>query len=38
MELTENGNFRLYAANGRRKWQTSVSLLQTETEKGSLLS
>jgi hypothetical protein len=29
---TENGNFCLFAANGNRKWQPSVGLLQTETE------
>jgi hypothetical protein len=23
-ELTKKGNFRLFAANGKRKWQTSV--------------
>ncbi len=28
----ENGNFRLFAANGAAKRQTSVGLLQTETE------
>jgi hypothetical protein len=32
MELTENGNFRLFAANGKRKRQTSVCLLETEME------
>ncbi len=31
-ELTKNGNFRLFAANGKWKGQTSVSLLQTEME------
>jgi hypothetical protein len=30
----ENGNFRLFAANGERKWQTSVCLLQMETGNG----
>jgi hypothetical protein len=35
-ELTENGNFRLFAANGKRKRQTSVCFLQTEI--GSLFS
>jgi hypothetical protein len=30
MELMENSNFRLFAANGKRKWQTSVCFLQTE--------
>jgi hypothetical protein len=33
-EPTENGNFGLLAANGKRERQTSV-LLKTETEKGS---
>jgi hypothetical protein len=37
-ELTENGNFRLFSANGKRKRQTSVCLLQTETENGHLFS
>ncbi len=37
-ELTENGNFQLFAANEKPNWQTSVCLLQTETEKGSLFS
>jgi hypothetical protein len=32
MELTENGNFRLFAANGKQKRQTSVRLLQMRTE------
>jgi hypothetical protein len=36
-ELTENGNFRLLAANGKRERQTSV-LLKTETENGSFFS
>ncbi len=36
--LTESGNFRLLAENGKRKWQTSVCLLQTETENRSLFS
>jgi hypothetical protein len=31
-------NFCLFAANGKRKLQTSVCLLQTEMEKGSLFS
>jgi hypothetical protein len=35
IELTENGYFRLFAANGKRKRQTSVCLLQTEIENGS---
>jgi hypothetical protein len=34
----EKGNFRLYAANGKRKRQTSVCLLQTETENISFFS
>jgi hypothetical protein len=34
----ENSHFRLFIANEKRKWQTSVSLLQTETENGSLFS
>jgi hypothetical protein len=29
-ELAENGNFCLFAANGKWKQQTSVCLLQTE--------
>ncbi len=33
-ELTENGNFRLFAAIGKLKRQTSVCLLQTETGNG----
>ncbi len=32
-EQTENGNFSLFSANGKRKWQSSVWLLQKETEK-----
>jgi hypothetical protein len=36
MELTENSNFQLFAANGKRKRQTSVCLLQTETVNGRL--
>ncbi len=34
MELTEKekGNFGLFAANGKRKPQTSVSLQETENE------
>ncbi len=36
MELKENGNFCLFAANGKRKQQTSVCFLQTEN--GSLFS
>jgi hypothetical protein len=31
-ELTENGNFRLFAANGKWKRQTSVCLLDTGNE------
>jgi hypothetical protein len=34
----ENGKFRSLSANGKWKWQTSVCLLQTETENGSLFS
>jgi hypothetical protein len=37
-ELTENGNFRLFAANRKWKRQTSVCFLQMETENGSLFS
>jgi hypothetical protein len=37
-ELTQNGNFCLFAANRKQKWQMSVFLLQTETENGSLFS
>jgi hypothetical protein len=33
-EFTENGIFRLFYANGKRKWQTSSCLLQTEKKKG----
>jgi hypothetical protein len=33
----ENGNFRLFAANGKRKRQTSVRLLQMRTEKVDFL-
>ncbi len=33
-----NGNFRLFAANGKRKRRTSVCLLQKETVNGSLFS
>jgi hypothetical protein len=32
-ELTETDNFRLFAANGKRKWQTFVCFLQTEKRK-----
>jgi hypothetical protein len=35
-ELTENGNFRLFAVNGKQ--QTSLCLLQRETENGGLFS
>jgi hypothetical protein len=38
MELTENDNFLLFAANGKREWKTSVSFLQMETENESLFS
>jgi hypothetical protein len=34
----ENSDCRLFAANGKQKRQTSVCLLQTETENGSLFS
>jgi hypothetical protein len=37
-ELTENGNFHFFAANGKWKQQASVCLLQTETGNGSLFS
>jgi hypothetical protein len=37
-ELTENGNFRLFPAKEKRKRQTSVHLLKTEKENGSLFS
>ncbi len=37
-ELTENGNLHLFAAYRKRKRPTSVCLLQTETENGSLFS
>jgi hypothetical protein len=37
-ELTENGNFRLFAANGKQKRQTSVCLLRTDMENGCLFS
>jgi hypothetical protein len=37
MELIENSDFRLFATNGKWKWQTYVCLLKTETENGSLL-
>ncbi len=37
-ELTENGNFRLFAANGKQKWPTFVCLLHRETENGSVFS
>jgi hypothetical protein len=33
----ENGNFYLFAENGKQKRQTSICLLQMETEKGSSL-
>ncbi len=38
MELTENGNFRLFSANGKLNWQTSICLLQMETENRCLFS
>jgi hypothetical protein len=34
----ENGIFRLFAANGQQKQETSVCLLQTETVNGRLFS
>jgi hypothetical protein len=37
-ELTEKGNFRLFAANGKWKRQSFVCLLQMETENESLFS
>jgi hypothetical protein len=37
-ELTENSNFRLFAANGKRKQQTSVYLPQMEKKNRSLFS
>jgi hypothetical protein len=37
-ELMENENFSLFVANGKGKRQTSVCLLQTGMENGSLLS
>jgi hypothetical protein len=37
-ELPKNGHFRLFVANGKRKRQNSVCLLQTETENRSLLT
>ncbi len=33
-----NGNFCLFAANGKWKWQTSVCLQHTEMKNGSLFS
>jgi hypothetical protein len=33
MELIENSNFRLFSADGNRKWQTSVCLVQTENRR-----
>jgi hypothetical protein len=38
MELAGNDNFHLFAANGKRKQQTSVCLLLTKTENLSLFS
>jgi hypothetical protein len=37
-ELTEKTNFGLFAANRKRKRQTSICLLLTQTEIGSLFS
>jgi hypothetical protein len=37
-ELTENSNLSLFAAKEKRKRQTSVYLLKTEKENGSLFS
>jgi hypothetical protein len=37
-ELKENGDFRLFAANGKRKQQTSVCFLQMENKNRSLFS
>jgi hypothetical protein len=37
-KLTENGNFHLFATNGKRKWQTFVYSQQMEMENGSLFS
>jgi hypothetical protein len=37
-ELMGNGNIHLFAADGKRKRQISVCLLQTETEKGRVSS
>jgi hypothetical protein len=43
MELTENGNFRLFSANGKQTWQTEMAnfhlfaaMLQTETDNRHL--
>jgi hypothetical protein len=36
MEPTENGSFCLFAANGKRKQQASVCLLQTENGNSTL--
>ncbi len=38
MEVTEDGNFRLFAADVKRKRQTSVCLLPTETENDCCFS
>jgi hypothetical protein len=35
-ELTENDNFHVFAADGKRKWQTLFCFVQTEN--GSLFS
>jgi hypothetical protein len=37
-EPSENGNFRLFSASGKKKRKTSVCLLKTETENGNLSS
>jgi hypothetical protein len=34
----KNGNFRLFAADGKLKQQIPVCLLQTKMENGSLFS
>jgi hypothetical protein len=38
MKLSENGNFHLFAANGKWKWQTSICMVQIEMGNGSLFS
>jgi hypothetical protein len=35
IELMENGNFHLFAANVKRKQQTSVCFLQTEKQQST---